>query len=165
MHPGPAGACVATLQGRDERPEIRVEAPVHDLVGVQPGERCERWRKLIGTRHRGAVHQHRDRSDLRCQGGLDLDPDEVRGVRQAGTSVGPGRSHPARADHDQDRVGVGDRPPDRLDEILARLDRLDVDEDGVLPEPGDEPIGDPAGVSGGVVAPIADEEAHGVSIA
>jgi len=45
-----------------------------------------------------------------------------------------------------------------LDEVGARIDGVDVEEDAVLTEPGAQMIGQPAGIGGGVFSPIADED-------
>ena len=62
-------------------------------------------------------------------------------------------------DHRQKRVALADALGKDFDEIAARRDRIDVEEDVLPPEAAGQAIVDLPCVSAGVLAPIADEDA------
>ena len=66
--------------------------------------------------------------------------------------------HPLPPDDDQHRGGVAQRPLEHLDEVGARLDGFDVEEEAIGAEALLQVIGEPAGLAGRVVAAIADED-------
>jgi hypothetical protein len=53
---------------------------------------------------------------------------------------------------------LAERRVQDLDEVGAWLDGIDVEEDAVLTEPAAQVVGQPSGVSGGIVSPVADED-------
>ena len=102
-----------------------------ELEGLAAGERGERSRELLRPRH-PRPSPERDDPDVALQGRLDLEPDEVSGLSSRRL---PSSSRPSAtvADQRQQDVARADRLRDHLDEVVARLDRVDVLED--LPAP------------------------------
>ena len=68
------------------------------------------------------VDQDRDDADLTCQGGLDLQPDEIVGVIEAAPPIRVGDPQPLITDQRQQHVAISDRTGDHLDEVVAQLD-------------------------------------------
>ena len=64
---------------------------------------------------------------------------------------------PGLADDGDEHVARGDGLINAVDEVFARPDGIDVDEDILAAEVLPEPIGQPAGVGGTVVTTIVDE--------
>jgi len=64
---------------------------------------------------------------------------------------------PFAADHDQQRPAFAEARLDRVDEVLAGVDGVDVAEDFALAEPPFERFAEAARIAGRVLAPIAEE--------
>ena len=96
---------------------------------------------------------------FRCQGGLDLDANEILGVVEPAAPVLVGDRQPLVAYERQQDVGIADRFADHLDEVVAQLDRVDVLENLLVAEALGEPVEQPAGRVRGVLPPVADEDA------
>ena len=80
------------------------------------------------------------------------------GVVEATAAVRIGDGQPVLADQRQQHVAGPDRAGDHLNEVVAQLDRVDVLEDLPAAVVVGEPVVEPAGLLGGLIAPVADED-------
>jgi hypothetical protein len=78
---------------------------------------------------------------------------------------GIAKAQPLPPDDDQHGRGFLERALQHLDEIGARLDGFDVEEDAIGAEALLQMIGEPSGLAGRVVAAIADEDRGPVTAA
>ena len=121
-------------------------------------QRRERRGQVLRARQRRALHQHRHDRHAAAEGSRDLLPHEVRGIVEPARPRGIANVHPLPPDDDQHRRCVLQRPLEHLDEVGARLDGFDVEEDAIGAEALLQVIGEPSGLAGRVVATIADED-------
>jgi hypothetical protein len=109
-------------------------------------------------RHLGPLDQDRDEADVAVQRRLDLEPHEILGIIEAPPPVLVGDREPLPADQCEEHVTASHRIGDHLDEVVARLDGVDVLEDLCSAEVPGEPFDQPAGRHGVRVVPVADED-------
>ena len=67
--------------------------------------------------------------------------------------------NPGLADNRHQRVAWADPLRQHVDEVAARRDGVDIEEDALVSEPADQPVVDPPGEAARILAPIADEHA------
>jgi hypothetical protein len=138
---------------------------VGQFDGLASHQRLELARQGLQGGHGRAVEQDRHDPDIPCQGGTGLQADEVVRIIQPPAPGGVGDVEPFVADQDDQHPARGDGLFDRDDEISAGLDALHIHEHPVGAEVGHQPVVQAAGIAGGVVAAIADENAiHGLGI-
>src|SRR5262249_61172016 len=70
------------------------------------------------------------------------------------------RRDPAWADQREENIRLAHLGANGLEEIRARVDAVEVAIDSTLAEPLGEPVEEPPGMAGGIVAAVADEDAH-----
>jgi hypothetical protein len=154
--PGAGGVsgwvCILILAPGDgpfQHPEqplgIAMEPARAELKCLAAGQRGQACGQFVGTGHSGPFHQDGDNADITCQGRLDLDPDEVVGVVEASLSVPAGGREPPVADQRQQYLAGFDRGGDRLNDVVAQFNRVDVLEDLVSAEVAGEPLIQPGG--------------------
>ena len=131
---------------------------MRDLQSVSASEAAQGLRQLIGPRHAGPLQQHGDDPHLAIKGSLDLESHEVILILKTTAALGVDRGRPLSADEGQKHVARADRLVDHIDEVHARLDRVDVHEDLVAEMIGQRVI-QPAGGVRRVLSSIADEDA------
>ena len=125
---------------------------LHRLMERQIGQRGRQPGKSRGG---GAADEDRHHVCLAGKSGRDLVNDIIfLAVR----SALPEYLEPARADHDQYDRAPHERLIDGLGKVLTRADVLHIHEDAMDAQECAEAIGNAAGVSSRVVAPIADED-------
>ena len=101
---------------------VRVEpvgAEFESLTAGQAGQAC---RHLLGVGHPRPINQDWDDADVACQGGLDLQPDEVVGVIKAAPPIRIGDRQPLITNQSQQHIAISDRTGDHLDEVVTQLD-------------------------------------------
>jgi hypothetical protein len=150
------------LQDAIHRPDQAVDMRVKiaagiDLRGVVEREALHRVGQLVGPRHGGTLHQHRDDRDFPRQRGLDLDPHRVGfvGDPQPAALAGP---EPVRPDHRHQHIVVGELALDVLAEIDPERDAVDVHEDGAVPEMPGQPVANAAGNGVAVRAAVGNRD-------
>ncbi len=114
--------------------------------------------QILGARHRCAFDEYRHHPDGSLERGRRFESHEVRGIVEPALAVGI-LGEPVVADDDDQDLAGADGALDRVDEIRARVDSLDVHEHAGGAEVRSEPIVQAAGVAGRVVTPIAYEDA------
>ena len=118
-------------------------------------KRGERGRQICLARHGGATDK--DGNDLelmgKCGGQLMAHIVRLLFLRALAQDLVP-----ARPDHNQGGLAGRDRPIDGFREILAGHNVFDVHEDAIRTDDGGEVIAQTAGICGGVLAAVADED-------
>jgi len=135
-----------------------MEGGVLDRHGLASGELVERLGEFVGHGHGCVVDEHGNHRVAAFQRSLDLQHHEVMGILELAPLTGAVlHVDPLRADDRDEHAALPDSLGDRADEVRAGLDRLDVEEDAVAPEPADEAIGDATG-DVPVLSPVAQED-------
>ncbi|MEZ5610948.1 MAG: hypothetical protein R3E45_10980 [Rhodocyclaceae bacterium] len=149
------------VQGDDLRQPGHVFTPaaVADRDRVEAGQRPQRFRQLLGARHRRALDQHRIDRHGGFERGGDLAGDPVVGLVEAPPASAVARIEPVRADQHHHRVGTAEGMADDLAEIRSAGNALDIAEHALVTEVDRQRIGQPASGPLGVAASIADEDA------
>jgi len=145
-------------QGLDQGLRVRVETIVGNLHRLARGEALEGRRQGLGRRHPRAVDEQGDDPDIAAQRGLDLDAHIVFGIGQARIGLG---AAPARPDQGQQDLAVANALAQDLGEVRARFDALDIDEYLARGKALRQPVEQPPGEAGRVVAPVTDEDSIG----
>jgi len=155
--PGAMGAH-RLAQAPDQRPHVLMEAQVMQRMGLQRRQARQFGRQGLRRRQRRLVHQQRDHPHAPDQRGADLQSYPVVGLVEPPAPELVGSRQPARADHDQTDLAGAQRGVDDTGEVLAGGDLLDIHEYPQLGKLAFEPVVQPAGMAGAVVAAIADED-------
>jgi hypothetical protein len=114
---------------------------------------------LLGPRHRRAIDQNGDYSDIAVQGGLDLEADDVVRILQPPSACCIGGIEPVGADDRQQHRTGAHLLCDDFGEVDPQLDPVDIHEHPVLAEAGRQPVEEPASQATGLLPPVADEHA------
>ena len=126
---------------------------------MNPRQPAERLRQLIAARHARALDEDRDQPDVGpCQRGCDFEPYVVVGEREATRSCGINRADPVAPDEREKDAAFTKAPLDGGDEVLSRLDGVEIAKHSVIAEPTREPFIQASGIPGGIVAPVAEED-------
>src|SRR4051794_10311113 len=152
------------LQPLDQPVHLRAPSLVRRQQGVAPGQRPQFLRDFLLRGHPRSLHQDGDHGDAPRvpQRGGDLQPHVVVLVVQPPTPAGVRRRLPPLADDHQHRPRGANHPGDPVDEVLPDADVLDVQEHLGVPEGLRQPVAQAAGVTGRVLAAVADEDPRGV---
>ena len=94
--------------------------------GVAFGELANRYRQQLRRRQDGIFDQQGDDDSVRVQGELDLAAHVIQRVVKAAGSVVSPQVKPPRADYDKNDRGRAQGVANRLLEIVARLNGIDV---------------------------------------
>ena len=140
---------------------VGAEASGAELERLAADHRRDAGRQLVAPRHQRTLDQDRDEQDLPRERGLDLEPDEVVGVVEPTRPVRAGDVEPVLADQGEQDVARPDRVRDRLDEVVAELDGVDILEDLIRPEAFGEAVVEPACRVRRVLPAVADEDPAG----
>ncbi len=149
------------VEDLEELVDVGLEASRAELQGLTVHELGQAGWDVVEAGHLGPVHQDGDDPDVASQGGLDLEADEVAGVVEPASSLGVGGVDPPVADEGQQHVTGAHGVGEHLDEVVARFDGVHVLEDLAPPEVAGQAVEEPAGRVGGVLSPVADEDATG----
>ncbi len=137
---------------------VAFPAGVGDGDGVSTRQRLEDHGEFRLPRHRRILDQHRDHGDSAFERGGDLAGHDIVGLVETSLPVRPSGREPAGTDHDDRCVGRGEAALDRLDEVGASVDVVDVTKDAVRAEVGRQTVVQPSGNAAYVGTPIADED-------
>jgi hypothetical protein len=137
---------------------IGVEPRRAELEGVPARQLSQALWQLTGPGHLGPFNQDGDDADVTCQGGLDLQPDEVARVIQPSPAIRAGNRQPSAADQREQNVAGLDRCCDHLDEIIAQLNRVDVLKDLISAKVAGKPVKQPCGRIGGILTAVGHED-------
>ena len=108
--------------------------------------------------HRRATNENRNDPRRRArQSGPDLVPHEIFWVIDAAFTIRVRGREPAPPNEHHENVALRDAGLDDLEEVLARLDVIDVHEQPVITERRLQAIVEPSSVWRGVLTPVADE--------
>lgn len=148
------------FERRNEATDVVAPAVVADVERVSPGERDEALGQLIRGRHLGLLDQSRDQPNAAIEGGFDLEADEILWIVEPPTTPPVANLHPLSPDDCNESVAGAHGVLDRLGEVHARLDRVDVHEDVFLAEALGELVVEATGVTGRLLATVVDEDAQ-----
>ena len=152
----------ALEQVHQPRDVVLPARPVRHLDGV-PQRECERAsREVVRNRHPGAGDECGDDADVASERRLDLEPHIVVRAAQASFAAGVGSRQPARADHHEEHVAGRDCRLDGVLELDADVDRVDVHEHVLRAELVGKGIVETACLAARVLAPVTDEDTHGL---
>ena len=129
-----------------------------ELDRIAIGEVGQILRELLGSRHAGALHEHRDDGDVTLQRGGRFEPHEIHRIIEPPPVLLVSRVEPALADHRQQHATRGHVLVDGPTEIPPRLDPRHIHEDRVLAKLRLEVIEEAPGLTFGVLPAIADED-------
>jgi hypothetical protein len=150
-----------TIQQVDQPSGVIAEAAVAQLERLPPRQPDQaRWEFFSGW-HCDPVDQHRDDPDVAFQRRLDLQPDQVVGVIELAAALSVGAVQPLVPNQRQQHVARPDGGRDRLGEVQAGLDGVDVHKHALVAEVVRQPVPDPAYHVAGVLAPVAEEDPPG----
>ena len=135
-------------------------APVAKLEGISDGQPADRVRELLRRRHGCALNEYRDNPKVPFQGGLDLQSNKISIVIKTSMASHIGGAQPVLADDGNAYLAGAHRLPDRFGEVSPCRDRVDVHENRLATETGAQCVVQAAGVAGGVVTPVTDEDAR-----
>ena len=145
---------------------IVVEFVVVDCDRLSRGERRERGRQVLCCRHPGTLHENRHDRDGAAKRRFHFETNEIGRQVEPSDAVGATDRCPSRPDDDEHGGGLFERGVKGPDEVGARVDGVDVEEDAVLAEASAQMIGQPARIGGSVFSPVADEDSrwHGGAV-
>jgi hypothetical protein len=112
---------------------VKVDRVYLDCLSTGEGRQpC--W-QFLWRRHLGVVDENGNDSNIvSIQGGLDLEPNKVLWVIDASHLVGIGDREPLGPDQCEEHLAGAHCRLDPFDEVVARLDVVDILEDPVCPE-------------------------------
>ena len=116
-------------------------------------------RQFVLSGHLGAVNEYRDHGNVALERPSDLDADIVLVALNPAPPLLVLSCHPMRPDKRKQHVALRDLGIKLLDEIAARLDGVDIDEEIAAREVLGEMIVQPARYARSVVSPVVDEDA------
>ena len=87
-----------------------------------------------------------------------LEPNEVVRIVEPACAVCCTCRRPSRSDHNEHRGGLLKRLVQHVDEVGARVDCVDIEEDLISAETSSQVVGEPAGIARRIVSAIADED-------
>ena len=158
---GRAVARLYPLEQVDEaRDVVAPTRPVGHLERVPARERCERPGEVVRLGHDGSADERGDDADVAHEGGLDLETHEVVLAVEPPLTGAVDDRQPARPDHREQHVARPDRGFDRFLELDPDVDGVDVHEDVLGSELLGEGVVETTSLTAGVLAPVADEDAH-----
>ena len=153
------------LQGCLERAHqmfaVAAKALMRHAHRVSTRQGLEARRQVGGGRHLCIADKHRDDPLVlrQCRG--DFEPDEVVVLQNAWLAVGGAGAHPALADDDQHDIAQANLLADHLDEIDARREVVDVDENLSFRKRLFQAVVEPPGEARRIDASIVDEDSAG----
>ena len=151
------------LERAHQPPDVIAPAQIAQFERVTAGERPQFRRQVLGMRHASAADEQRNHADVAtAQGGLDLEPNEVLRVGDAGPVPAVRERRPCRPDNHEEDMARADDLADPIDEVDARL-QLDVHEHVAFTEAGRHRVVQPPGVRCGFFAPVTDEQLRGAA--
>ena len=152
------GRALDRLSNRKHQPHrIGVELAVVQRNGLPSHERTHVFRKLRRPWRRCAVDEDRKYLDAAPQRGPKLDPDEIVLVVQSALAVLVLRIGPIAPDECNQDFATFKVTLKQIDEVLAGLDTLKIDEDTLLAELTTQALVQRASVLGALASPVADE--------
>ena len=141
----------------DQARDIQPPAGVRQLERVAARQVLDRLGKVARGRHLGVLHEDRDDAGRTGERVLDLDAQVVVGIVETPNALAL-EAEPARADDDQHDIAALQRLVDDVGKVLTGTDRIEVDEDVVVPELIGEGVVETARLPRRVLAAIADED-------
>lgn len=121
------------------------------------GLQCVRQR--TGGRHGGSFNEHGNDGNTPFERRGNLGSHEITRIIEPPASDTATRQ-PVVADDRHQCVTRANRRVDRIDEVLARIDAAQIHEHILATEVSLEGIVQTAGMTGGILAPVADENLH-----
>ncbi len=86
-------------------------------------------------------------------------PNKVGWIVEAAALLAIGAGNPSPADHGHDRIAQGQTPIQNHDEVFAQADAVDIPKQILPADRAFQPVVDEPCETGGILPPIADEDA------
>ena len=150
-------ACLVTPNSPDKLIKVTVKRGMADIQSVTLRELFNVLGLLIGFWNARAAEQDRYDWDVTLKGRRDLDANEIAPIVQTTVTVFITRVEPIGSDHRQQHAALGDLLAQDLDEIHPERDGVHVHEQKLTAELALEPVFNPSGMAGAVLAAITDE--------
>jgi hypothetical protein len=147
------------IQNARQAFDVRVPSGVAQLDGLPSGEPFEIGGELRCGWHDRPFDQHGNDPHVAGEGDADLETDEIVRIVEAPPSVAVGARQPLPAHDREQHIAGADGALEDVHEVDARFDVRDVHEHRGSAEPCPQVIEEPAGMTGTVFAPVADEDA------
>jgi hypothetical protein len=137
--------------------DIEVPPMLAQLDRLAPRKWPEVFGKIGHLGHGRGFDEYRKDEHLTPQGGLDLQTDEILRIIETALAAFVAGLNPVAPNHQNKDVARIDRPRERLDEIIARLEPIDIAENPVRSEMIAKPVEQATRVTGSILAPITDK--------
>ena len=138
--------------------DVRVPSSVAQLDGLPSGEPFEIGRELRSGWHGRSFDQNGNDPHVAAEGDADLETDEIVRNVQPPTAGPVGARQPLPADDREQHIAGADGALEDVHEVDAGFDVRDVHEHRGPAEPGPQVVEEPAGMTGAVFTPVADED-------
>ena len=122
---------------------------MRNLDRLPAGEALQDVGQIHRLGHRRAVDENGNDRDFPLECRRDLDADEIVGIIEATPVLIVDTRSPMLADDGNERVAFSHALGQDVNEIAARWNGVDIEEDVVTAKAAGEPIGDPPGVTAG----------------
>src|SRR5262245_48443879 len=140
-----------------KKPDVIVPPRIAELNGLAAREGTQLRRQFDRFRHGCTFNQYRNREQLSLERSVDLHSDIVTVAVETTTALFIDGRQPPPANHREHDVAGLKFLVDCFDEIVARLKRVNIDENILSAELPGKAVVEAAGVAGRVVSPITDE--------
>src|SRR5262245_23960239 len=137
---------------------ISMETRFAQLDGVPSRERCHSFREFVLSRHMCSAYEDWNDADFALECSDDFHAHKILFVVEATLTRLIGCMEPVGADQYDSDVTRADFAVDRFDEVFARLDSIDIDENLVLAKARGQVVAKATSVGCSVFTAIVNEE-------